>query len=76
MKGLVLVPVCSENKELRGALQELEEQGTAVVLTEKKMLKMQEWMAFLPMDSGALMKVSAVWWKKAAKKDNHYTGTA
>lgn len=35
MKGLVLVPVCSENKELRGALQELEEQGTAVVLTEK-----------------------------------------
>ena len=27
MKGLVLVPVCSENKELRGALQELEEQG-------------------------------------------------
>ena len=34
-KGLVLVPVCSENKELRGALQELEEQGTAVVLTEK-----------------------------------------
>ena len=35
MKGLVLVPVSSENKELRGALQELEEQGTAVVLTEK-----------------------------------------
>ena len=35
MKGLVLVPVCSENKELRGTLQELEEQGTAVVLTEK-----------------------------------------
>lgn len=35
MKGLVLVSVCSENKELRGALQELEEQGTAVVLTEK-----------------------------------------
>lgn len=35
MKGLVLVPVCSENKELRGALQELEEQGTAVVITEK-----------------------------------------
>ena len=35
MKGLVLVPVCSENKELRGSLQELEEQGTAVVLTEK-----------------------------------------
>lgn len=35
MKGLVLVPVCSEDKELRGALQELEEQGTAVVLTEK-----------------------------------------
>lgn len=35
MKGLVLVPVCSENKKLRGALQELEEQGTAVVLTEK-----------------------------------------
>ena len=35
MKGLVLVPVCSENKELRGALQELEAQGTAVVLTEK-----------------------------------------
>ena len=35
MKGLVLVPMCSENKELRGALQELEEQGTAVVLTEK-----------------------------------------
>ena len=35
MKGLVLVPVCSENKELRGALQELEAQGIAVVLTEK-----------------------------------------
>ena len=35
MKGLVLVPVCSENKELRGTLQELEKQGTAVVLTEK-----------------------------------------
>lgn len=35
MKGLVLVPVCSENKELRSALQELEDQGTAVVLTEK-----------------------------------------
>ncbi len=35
MKGLILVPVCSENKELRGALQELEEQGIAVVLTEK-----------------------------------------
>ncbi len=35
MKGLVLMPVCSENKELRGVLQELESQGTAVVLTEK-----------------------------------------
>ena len=35
MKGLILVSVCSENKELRGTLQELEVQGTAVVLTEK-----------------------------------------
>ena len=36
MKGLILVPVCSENKELRSALQGLEAQGTAVVLTEKE----------------------------------------
>lgn len=35
MKGLVLVPVRSENKELRSILQELEANGTAVVLTEK-----------------------------------------
>ena len=32
---LVLVPVRSENKELRSILQELEANGTAVVLTEK-----------------------------------------
>ncbi len=35
MKGLILVPGCSENKELRGTLQELEAQGIAVVLTGK-----------------------------------------
>ena len=35
MNGLVLVPVRSENKELRSILQELEANGTAVVLTEK-----------------------------------------
>lgn len=45
MKGLVLVPVRSENKELRSILQELEANGTAVVLTEKD-VKMQEWMVF------------------------------
>lgn len=58
MKGLVLVPVRSENKELRSILQELEANGTAVVLTEKD-VKMQEWMAFLQTNSVALMRASA-----------------
>ena len=54
MKGLVLVPVCSENKELRGALQELEEQGTAVVLTEKDVKNCRNGWRFLQMNSGRL----------------------
>lgn len=58
MKGLVLVPVRSENKELRSILQELEANGTAVVLTEKD-VKMQEWMVFLQTNSVALMRASA-----------------
>lgn len=58
MKGLVLVPVRSENKELRSILQELEANGTAVVLTEKD-VKKQEWMAFLQTNSVALMRASA-----------------
>jgi Transcriptional regulators len=36
MTGLVSVPVCSEHHELRSALQGLEAQATAVVLTEKQ----------------------------------------
>lgn len=52
------MPVRSENKELRSILQELEANGTAVVLTEKD-VKMQEWMVFLQTNSVALMRASA-----------------
>ncbi len=58
MKGLVLVPVCSENKELRSILQELEANGTAVVLTEKD-VKNAGMDGVLQTNSVALMRASA-----------------
>ena len=67
MKGLVLVPVCSENKNCEVHCRNWKNRELQLCL-QKKMLKMQEWMAFLQMNSGVLMKVSAVWWKKAAKR--------
>ena len=59
MKGLVLVPVRSENKELRSILQELEANGTAVVLTEKDVKKCRNGWRFLQTNSVALMRASA-----------------
>lgn len=58
MKGLVLVPVRSENKELRSILQELEANGTAVVLTEKD-VKNAGMDGVLQTNSVALMRASA-----------------